>query len=244
MCRSVAEGQRRCDASDVGKTRRKLRYTQGRMTTALEANDGDRLLHYVQESARHHADLDAHDTPVDPTPLPREQWVPAARLLATKAHEGVYRRDGNPYITHPEAVAAKLQRAGLPEDVVAAGWLHDTVEDTDLTFADLRAGGFPESTVQAVENVTHKDGEDYKTATMPRAVRSLDSATVKDADNQHNTSDKRGPTPAQYAKQVARDRKYLDARRQIKARLYTTPDGLREAERIFAEADTRRKEPA
>lgn len=244
MCRSVAEGQRRCDSTQHGKTLRKLRYTQSRAADALADQNGERFMHYVQASAGHHEDLECHDSPATPDTLPRDQWVPAAQLLATQAHEGQYRRDGKPYITHPEGVAVRLQRAGLPDDVVAAGWLHDTVEDTDLTLKDLRAAGFPSSTVQAVANVTHENGEDYVTETMPRALRSLDSATVKDADNQHNTSDRFGPTPAEYAKQVKRDRKYLEARRQIKARLYTTPDGLREVERIFAEADTRRKEPA
>lgn len=61
-----------------------------------------------------------------------------AEAFAIKAHEGQYRKsDGTPMVTHPIRVAKLLQSAGFPEAVVIAGYLHDTVEDTDVTLEDI-----------------------------------------------------------------------------------------------------------
>ncbi|WP_026573665.1 HD domain-containing protein [Bacillus sp. UNC438CL73TsuS30] len=65
--------------------------------------------------------------------------VEKALQTASKAHEGQYRKLTDiPYITHPVAVGMLLLKAGYMDDVVAAGILHDTVEDTDLTLEDLK----------------------------------------------------------------------------------------------------------
>lgn len=62
-----------------------------------------------------------------------------AIVFATKAHETQVRKGTTiPYITHPFAVAMLLQQAGCEEDVVIAGLLHDTVEDTDTTLSGIR----------------------------------------------------------------------------------------------------------
>ena len=64
-----------------------------------------------------------------------------AREFAEKAHAGVYRKgsSGELYFKHPERVAAALAAVGLPEAVVAAGYLHDVVEDTPITSAEIAA---------------------------------------------------------------------------------------------------------
>ena len=59
--------------------------------------------------------------------------------VAFRAHDGVLRRDGSPYISHPVAVAEILAELNLDADALIAGLLHDTVEDTDLSFADVEA---------------------------------------------------------------------------------------------------------
>jgi (p)ppGpp synthase/HD superfamily hydrolase len=65
--------------------------------------------------------------------------VEKALQTASKAHEGQYRKLTDiPYITHPVAVGMLLMKAGYLDDVVAAGILHDTVEDTALTLEDLK----------------------------------------------------------------------------------------------------------
>ncbi len=57
--------------------------------------------------------------------------------VAEEAHRGVKRRSGEPYVTHPVAVAALLAEMHLDGDAVIAGLLHDTVEDTSLTFEQI-----------------------------------------------------------------------------------------------------------
>ena len=64
--------------------------------------------------------------------------IEKAEAFATKAHEGQYRKsDGMPMVTHPIRVANILRSTGFPEEVVIAGYLHDTVEDTDVTLEDI-----------------------------------------------------------------------------------------------------------
>lgn len=73
------------------------------------------------------------------------QYLPASALprikkayeVAELAHRGSLRRSGEPYITHPVAVARILAELRLDPDAVMAGLLHDTVEDTPVTLEDL-----------------------------------------------------------------------------------------------------------
>lgn len=61
-----------------------------------------------------------------------------AIIFATLAHEGQYRKSTKiPYISHPYAVGMLLQNEGCSEAVIAAGLLHDTLEDTETTFEEL-----------------------------------------------------------------------------------------------------------
>ncbi len=58
--------------------------------------------------------------------------------FATEAHTGQYRKGNKvPYIVHPLGVAKILTKLGYPEEVVVAGVLHDTVEDTPVTYEDI-----------------------------------------------------------------------------------------------------------
>ncbi|HEU0266663.1 MAG TPA: HD domain-containing protein, partial [Candidatus Saccharimonadaceae bacterium] len=61
----------------------------------------------------------------------------AAIALATDRHKGQRRRSGEPYITHPLAVAANLVDWQMDPDTVVAGILHDTVEDTDTKLEEI-----------------------------------------------------------------------------------------------------------
>jgi len=60
--------------------------------------------------------------------------------VAERAHRGDVRRSGEAYITHPVAVAELLAEMLLDADAIIAGLLHDTVEDTSLTFDDVESG--------------------------------------------------------------------------------------------------------
>ena len=64
----------------------------------------------------------------------RKNRVEEALEVAARAHEGQFRKGtGIPYISHPYAVGLILMNEGCPEEVIIAGLLHDTVEDTDMT---------------------------------------------------------------------------------------------------------------
>jgi GTP pyrophosphokinase len=63
----------------------------------------------------------------------------SAFRLAEQAHAAMTRRSGEPYITHPVAVTALLAEMHLDADALIAGLLHDTVEDTSVTFEDIEA---------------------------------------------------------------------------------------------------------
>ncbi|RSD29058.1 HD domain-containing protein [Mesobacillus subterraneus] len=66
------------------------------------------------------------------------ELIEKALQIAAAAHEGQYRKNTKiPYIAHPVAVGMILQKAGYSDDLVAAGILHDTVEDTGLTMEDI-----------------------------------------------------------------------------------------------------------
>ena len=64
--------------------------------------------------------------------------IERAYTVAERAHEGQKRKSGEPYITHPLAVAQILADLGIGSKTVAAALLHDTVEDTAYTLDEVR----------------------------------------------------------------------------------------------------------
>ncbi len=77
--------------------------------------------------------------------------------LAVQYHKGQTDKAGQPYILHP--LRLMLAMPTEVERIVAV--LHDIVEDTPITFEDLRKLGFAEKIVAAIECVTKREGEDY-----------------------------------------------------------------------------------
>lgn len=113
-----------------------------------------------------------------------------AIAVAATAHEGQVDKAGAPYVLHPLRVMASLEDG--PARMAAV--LHDVVEDTDWTLERLRAEGFPEEVVEAVDHLTRREGETYmefcaRTATHPLARR------VKLADLADNLDLSRIPEP-------------------------------------------------
>ncbi|MEZ0395520.1 MAG: bifunctional (p)ppGpp synthetase/guanosine-3',5'-bis(diphosphate) 3'-pyrophosphohydrolase [Anaerolineales bacterium] len=96
------------------------------------------------------------------TPADRD-LIERAHRLAEEAHEGQKRASGDPYINHCLAVAAMLAELHLPGEAIAAGLLHDTVEDTPVTLEDLRRE-FGEEVARLVQGVT-------KLTQLPRVSR-------------------------------------------------------------------------
>ena len=64
--------------------------------------------------------------------------VRRAYVFAARMHRGQLRKSGDPYIMHPLEVAAIVAQHNLDAPSVCAGLLHDTVEDTEATFEDVR----------------------------------------------------------------------------------------------------------
>jgi (p)ppGpp synthase/HD superfamily hydrolase len=102
-----------------------------------------------------------------------------ALAIATEVHEGQVDKLGAPYLGHPLRVAARVVDAGY--EAVAAALLHDVLEDSDLTAADLRARGIPGAVVRAVVALTHVPDEPYEAAVRRAAADPL-ARTVKRAD--------------------------------------------------------------
>lgn len=74
--------------------------------------------------------------------------------LATEAFAGQLRRDGTPAVGHSLRVMRTLQELGHPPGTLAAAALHDTVEDTDMTPAELREAGFGGDVIDTVDLLT------------------------------------------------------------------------------------------
>jgi (p)ppGpp synthase/HD superfamily hydrolase len=85
------------------------------------------------------------------------QLIDRATEVAAKAHRNQVRKGTDiPYIAHPFAVGLMLAKAGCSDEVVAAGILHDTVEDTDITLDDLRRE-FGENVASIVEGCSEPE---------------------------------------------------------------------------------------
>jgi guanosine-3',5'-bis(diphosphate) 3'-pyrophosphohydrolase len=82
--------------------------------------------------------------------------IERAYTAAEKAHEGQKRKSGEPYITHPVAVAQILADLGIGSKTIAAALLHDTVEDTAYTL-DLLQRDFGDEIAMLVDGVTKLD---------------------------------------------------------------------------------------
>lgn len=87
-----------------------------------------------------------------------QKMVKTAERIARRAHAGQVDKAGVPYAHHPAWVAARVEG----DDAKAAAWLHDVLEDTNLTADDLRRAGIPEEVVHTVEVLTHAEGESYQ----------------------------------------------------------------------------------
>ncbi|NAZ87383.1 RelA/SpoT family protein [Kineococcus sp. T90] len=130
---------------------------------------------------------------------------------AENAHDGQRRKSGDPYITHPVAVATILAELGMTPSTLAAALLHDTVEDTDYSLEDLRRE-FGDEIAQLVDGVTKLDKVTYGEAAQSETVRKMIVAMAKDirvlviklADRLHNARTWRY-VPAASAEKKARE---------------------------------------
>ncbi len=119
--------------------------------------------------------------------------IERAYAVADQAHAGQERRSGEPYITHPLAVAQILADLGLGPRAIAAALLHDTVEDTGYSLDTLTAE-FGDEVAMLVDGVTKLDKVKYGESAQAETVRKMIVAMSRDirvlliklADRLHN----------------------------------------------------------
>lgn len=108
--------------------------------------------------------------------------IDIALAIARKAHAGQVDKAGVDYIQHPLYVASQVKT----EQEKAVALLHDVLEDSDITAADLLAYGLSNEVVAAVQTLTKKKGQSYQD--YLEKVKSNDLArVVKLADLKHNS---------------------------------------------------------
>ena len=129
----------------------------------------------------------------------------AAHLIAKLAHKGQTDKSGAPYITHPEYVASLV--SSEEEKVVA--YLHDVMEDTDVTEKELREI-FGDRIADALVLLTHAPDVPYFDYVRNLKCNPLAKA-VKLADLTHNSMISRIPDPTE--KDYARLKKYEEAKK-------------------------------
>ncbi|MGH3156745.1 MAG: RelA/SpoT family protein, partial [Streptosporangiaceae bacterium] len=113
--------------------------------------------------------------------------------VAERCHRGQLRKSGDPYITHPLAVATILAELGMNHETVCAALLRDTIEKTPYTLAELRSE-FGEEVAALVDGVTKLDKVKYGDSAEAETVRKMVVAMSRDirvlviklADRLHN----------------------------------------------------------
>jgi len=135
-------------------------------------------------------------------------------VIATNAHAGQFDRGGAPYILHPLKVMHYLKSDD--EELMCMALGHDVIEDTAVTYRDLRDAGISERVIAGIRALTKQPGQtydEYKTGVFA----SNDAMRVKLADLRHNTDIRRlkGVTE----KDIARMAKYHMFYMEIKSQL-------------------------
>ncbi|VDC26079.1 RelA/SpoT family protein [Pseudogemmobacter humi] len=128
-------------------------------------------------------------------PRSNADLIRRAYAYGLKMHEGQFRKSGEPYFTHPVAVAAILTEMRLDDDTIVTALLHDTIEDTRSTFTEISETFSPEvaELVDGVTKLTNlqlssaesKQAENFRKLFMAMS-KDLRVILVKLADRLHN----------------------------------------------------------
>lgn len=142
---------------------------------------------------------------------PKADGVVLERAYSTaeRLHEGVVRKSGDPYITHPLAVATIAAEIGMDTTTLVAALLHDTVEDADYSLDDLTRD-FGEEVARLVDGVTKLDKVALGAAAEAETIRKMIVAmsqdprvlVIKVADRLHNMRTMRFLPPEKQAKKA------------------------------------------
>jgi guanosine-3',5'-bis(diphosphate) 3'-pyrophosphohydrolase len=129
--------------------------------------------------------------------------------VAEEKHRPQRRKSGDPYITHPLAVATILAELGMDTTTLVAALLHDTVEDTDYSLDQLR-GDFGDEVARLVDGVTKLDKVKLGAAAEAETIRKMVIAMARDprvlviklADRLHNMRTMRFLPPEKQARKA------------------------------------------
>ena len=131
--------------------------------------------------------------------------------IATNAHHGQFDRGGNPYILHPLKVMHYLKTTD--EELMAIALGHDVIEDTSVTYKDLREAGITERVIEGIRALTKQPGQTYEEY-KAGVFANVDAMKVKMADLRHNTDIRRlkGVTDKDIARIAKYQKFYLEIR--------------------------------
>lgn len=129
--------------------------------------------------------------------------------IATEAHKGQYDKAGNDYIGHP----LRVMDMGRTEEEKIVGVLHDVVEDTEWTFAQLAAEGFSQEVIDALQCVTKLSENENYDDFIERVKKNPLATAVKINDLSDNMDIRRLPYLSD--KDVKRLKKYLKAYKKL-----------------------------
>lgn len=134
--------------------------------------------------------------------------------ITTSAHHGQYDKGGNPYILHPLKVMHYTK--SLDEEIQCIALGHDVIEDTAVTYQELRDAGISDRVINGIRALTKLPGQtldEYKASVFGNH----DAMIVKSADLRHNSDIRRlkGVTE----KDIARIAKYMQFYSEIQQKL-------------------------
>ena len=131
-------------------------------------------------------------------------YTKKAMKLCFEAHKEQTDKSGMPYVFHPFYLASQM----TDETSTVVALLHDVVEDTEITFEDLKQMDFPDEVIEALTLLTHEEGVPYMEY-IKKIKENETAKKVKLADLRHNSDLSRLDeiTP----KALERQQKYLSA---------------------------------
>ena len=133
------------------------------------------------------------------TPLTKK-----AMIICFEAHKYQKDKTGLPYVFHPFHLAEQMK----DETTTIIALLHDVIEDTDITFDDLKNEGFPEEVIDALKLLTHSPYVPYMDY-IAGIKNNKAAKEVKLADLRHNSDMSRYDTVTE--RDIERQKKYLKA---------------------------------
>jgi (p)ppGpp synthase/HD superfamily hydrolase len=147
--------------------------------------------------------------------MKRGELLSKMLLIATNAHHSQFDRGGNPYILHPMKVMHYIKSEDEELQCIALG--HDVIEDTDVTYKDLKDAGMTDRIINGIRALTKVPGQTYDEY-KEGVFSNVDAMKVKLADLRHNTDVRRlkGVTEKDIARMEKYHRFYLEITFKLK----------------------------